>query len=90
MGMEVVKQNKSLQHWVDRNIIFLADLQNDEAQLCYEEFLRSKIFSVTHKEYQTATSAIPSGILQLMKCHSERQELSHIVDFIILFLTLKY
>lgn len=59
----ITRKNKSLylQHWVDRNIIFLADVQNDAAQLLsYVEFLRSKVFPITHKEYQMVINAIPN------------------------------
>lgn len=46
----------------------------------HEEFLRSQIFPVTYKEYQMVINAIPSGILQLIKGPSERQETKK-VDF---------
>lgn len=57
-----LRQNKSLylQHLIDRNVIFLADLQNDKAQILkYEEFLQSKIFI---SEYQSVINAIPGGV----------------------------
>ena len=73
----ITRKTKSiyLQNWIDRNIIFLADLQNDEGKILnYEEFLKSKTFPVTNKEYQLVINAIPNGILQLMKCHFETPE----------------
>lgn len=73
----ITRGNKSLflKHWFDKGIIYLNDLQNDDGEIfSYEEFLRSKTFPVTYKEFQTVIKAIPSGILQLMKGHFEKQE----------------
>ena len=56
-------------------------MQNDEAQLLsYEEFLRSKPFPVTLKEYQMVMNAIPTGIeagglTDEMSLRQETQEL---------------
>ncbi len=49
----ITPKNKSLylQHWIDRNIIVVTDLQNNEAQLLsYKEFLQTKVFPVSYKE----------------------------------------
>ena len=73
----ITRKNKSLylKHWIDRKIIYLEDLQNEEGKiLSYEEFLRSKLFPVTYKEFQMVVNAIPNGILQLLKGHFNRQE----------------
>ena len=74
----ITRKNKSLylQNWIDRNIIYLADLQNDDGNILkYEEFLKCKTFPVTNKEYQSVITAIPNGILQLMKCHFEKPQI---------------
>ncbi len=79
----ITRKNKSLylKHWIDNKIIYLVDLQNGEGEIFRnEEFLRSKIFPITYKEYQMVINAFPSGILQLLKGQFRRQETEK-VDF---------
>lgn len=61
----IVSKNTSifLKHWVDKKLIYLADLQNEEGQIFnYEDFLRIEGFPITYKEFKMVTNAIPSGI----------------------------
>ena len=48
-----------MKHWIDNKITYLVDLQNDQGEIfSYEEFLRSKIFPISYKEYQMVTTPI--------------------------------
>ncbi|KAK2854313.1 hypothetical protein Q5P01_006974 [Channa striata] len=51
----ITRKNKSLylQKWMDKNIIYLSDIQSETGQLLsYEEFLKSQLFPVTFKEFK--------------------------------------
>ncbi len=42
----------------------------------YEEFLNDKSFPVKYNKYASVITAIPSGIIELMKCHLNYQNVA--------------
>ena len=66
----ITKGNKSLycQNWVEKNVILLKDLFNNEGHMMsYEMFLQTKGFPIKPKEYRFIVSSIPNGLKELMK-----------------------
>lgn len=73
----ITKGHKSLylQNWVEKNIILLKDLFNNEGQLMsYEMFLQKETFPVKPKEYRSVVNSIPSGLKELMKGYYKHHE----------------
>lgn len=73
----ILHQKKSLfyQKWFDNGIIYVNQLLNTERQLLrYEECLCKFQFPITLKEYAIVFSAIPSGILQLLRGSTSSNE----------------
>ncbi len=67
---------KNREYWIERGIIiFLRDLFDDKGKLyTYEELLNVKSFPVM--EYVSVIKVIPSGIIELMKCHLNYQNVA--------------
>uniref|UniRef100_A0A8C6KMK1 Reverse transcriptase zinc-binding domain-containing protein n=1 Tax=Nothobranchius furzeri TaxID=105023 RepID=A0A8C6KMK1_NOTFU len=68
-NQDIKFKNKSLyiQKWVDRNILLVSQLLNDDGQLfSYKEFLFVYDFPVTPREYAVVFDAIPDGVRRLL------------------------
>lgn len=73
----ITEGNKSLyfQNWVQKNIIFIKDLFNNDGQLMsYEAFLQKQTFPVKPKEYRSVINSIPSGLIELMKGYDKQHD----------------
>ncbi len=68
---DITVRNKSIfkQDWVDKGILFVSDLfDNDGVLLSYERFL-NHFFPISSKEFTSVFKAIPTGLTLLMKSH---------------------
>lgn len=69
---DITKRNKTLflHKWVERNIVCLQDLFDNQGQLqSYECFINKYEFPITSKEFNFVVKSIPCGLRELMKAH---------------------
>lgn len=72
-NQDITVKNKSIffPTWHAHGVSFIIDLVDKQGNiLSYENFMSCFNFPIRAHEFITVCKAIPSGILQLMKCHS--------------------